>query len=638
MESAQELFQKGVDLQQRGLFDHAIEEYEKALKLDPDNSDILVNLGAACLQKGLSERAVKLLTAALAKNPGNSLVLYNLGKAYLYREQYEDALSVFQKALSVLPDDNDIKKLIYKTLRLMGRYRESVEIMLALLDTAASDAAALLELAGDLKMLERYDEALEIFRRASTVACDSVAPLRGIYECQLRLGNREKAMTALKRAIMIEPFNQSLLVDLADLYLADGRIQDAVDVVNRGMETVPEPTQLREKYDEMARRLPVLKKKAGAANMSSRQSPFETEVFNVLDGLYDGRIRLDVAVKELDSLRAREPSDLLIADELANLLFQARQFDRAAEIYSELYMGRPREAAHRVNLAKSLAMKGDVEAARVVLKDSLRDLGHVAELDLALVELDLFEKEFARAAGRLDIILKEYPGETHALFLYAYTALRLDELELAEKTFNQLFDNGVIDEELVVWYSRLSIIQGCPERALKIWENFSDGMESLVEIIAKVELTLATGDGKGIMKILHKIGDYHPRFIEDHLLFGKAFFFAGDFAAAQREFDLVLRLEARNAEALAMSAMNSLIRNKSAKFWNYWQRAIDCDSIYAVLPALILKNSFNFSQKERLKIETRKLVEIATLSDADRSRLKRLLQSLQAGNNEKEKS
>lgn len=628
MEASLELFQKGVDLQQRGLFDHAIEEYEKALKLEPDNIDVLVNLGAACLQKGMSDRAVKILTSVLARDPVNSLVLYNLGKAYLYREEYETALITFQRALEILPGDNDIKKLISKCLRLMGRYRDSVEIMLGLIEVISTDALALLELAGDLKMLERFDEALDVFRRASSVACDSIEPLKGIYDCQLRLGNREKAMTALKRAIMIEPFNQQLLVNLADLFLNDGRIQEAVDVISRGMETVKEPRLLQEKYNEMARRLPVLKKKAVASLLAVRQSPFETEVYDILDGLYDGRIRLDIAVKELETLRGREPSDALIADELANLLFQARQFDRAAEIYSELYLGRPREPSHRVSLAKSLAMKGDVEAARTILKDSVRDLGHVAELDLAMTELDLFEKEFSRAAGRLEIILKEHPGEMHALFLYAYTALRLDELELAEKTFQQLFEKNAADEELAVWYARLSILQGNPERALKVWEGFSDGMESLVEIISKVELTLSSGDSKGIMKHLHKIGDYHPRFIEDHLLFGKAFFFAGDFSAAQREFDLVLRLEARNAEALAMSAMTFLIRNKSAKFWNYWQRAIECDSIYAVLPALILRNSLNFSQKERLKIETRKLVEIASISDADRSRLRRLLQCL----------
>lgn len=628
METAREFFDKGVDLQQRGLFDHAIEEYEKALKIEPENIDIMVNLGAACLQKGLSDRAIKMLSRALEKNPENSLALYNIGKAFVYREEYDTALNAFNRAAAILPDDKDIKKSVALCLRSLGHHGRAADMMLELLDSIASDAAALIELGDNLRMLERYDEALEIFRKATGVACDSILPLLGIYHCQLSLGNREKATTALRRAIMIEPANQDLLVKLADIYLTDGKIADAVEIINKGLETIPEPKLLQEKYNEMARRLPILRKKAGAAKLVSRTSPHEVEVYDVLDNLYDGKIRLEVAVKELESLRQRDPADVLIADELANLLFQAHQFDRAAEIYSELYMSRPTETRHRVDLAKSLAMKGDTEAARTILKDALRDLGHVAELDLALTELDLFDKDFEKAAGRLDMILKEYPGDLHSLFLYGYTAMRLDELEVAEKTFSELFEKTKPDEETAVWYSRLAILLNKPQKALAIWENFTDGIESLVEIIARVELTLAAGDSKGIMKILQRIGDYHPRFIEDHMMFGKAFFFAGDFSSAQREFDLVLRMEARNAEALAMSAMNSLIRNKSSKFWYYWQNAVDCDSLYAVIPAMVLKNSLNFSQKERLKIETRKMIEISSIKKIDKARLSRLLQSL----------
>jgi hypothetical protein len=153
-------------------------------------------------------------------------------------------------------------------------------------------------------------------------------------------------------------------------------------------------------------------------------------------------------------------------------------------------------------------------------------------------------------------------------------------------------------------------------------------MESLVEIISRVELTLASGDSRGIMKYLQKIGDYHPRFIEDHMLFGKAFFFAGDFVSAQREFDLVIRFEPSNAEALSMSAMNSLIRNKLAKFWNYWQLAVSSDSLYAVLPVLILKDSFNFTQKERLKGHTQKILELSKMTKVDHDRLVHLMEVL----------
>ncbi len=237
-ETALEFFQKGVDLQQRGLFDHAIEEYERALKLEPENIDIMVNLGAACLQKGLSDRSIKLLAKVLEKDPNNSLALYNIGKAFVYREEYETALNAFNKAAALLPEDKDIKKAIAGCLRCLGQNGRAADIMLELIDMISSDVKALLELGENLRQLERFDEALDIFRRASLVACDSIAPLTGIYNCQMSLGNREKAMTALKRAIMIEPANQELLVKLADMHLNEGRIQEAVDTVCKGLETI----------------------------------------------------------------------------------------------------------------------------------------------------------------------------------------------------------------------------------------------------------------------------------------------------------------------------------------------------------------------------------------------------------------
>jgi tetratricopeptide (TPR) repeat protein len=627
-QEAFEHFQKGIGFQERGFFDVAVQEYEKALKLEPGNIDILLNCGAACLQRGWVEKAIELLVRVLEQDTDNTLALYNLGKAFLYSEDHEAALEVFRRLVKLSPEDKDVKKLIAISLRQIGKFREAVEINLGLLDYLEDSLEALLELAGDLKMLNRFEEAITVYRRASEKAVDSVDPFIGMYSCFMKIGNTEKAVAALKRAILIEPCNQALVIMLVDVNLNDGKIQEAANIITKAMETIPDAELLWEKYNEMVRRLPVLKKKNVVANYVNTYSKYETEVYDILDALYDGRVKLDLALREFEALRSREPNDLLIADELANIYFQARQYDKAAEIYSDLLINYPEKPKHRIDLAKSLTMKGDLEASRTILKDSIRDLGHIPEFELAIVELDLYDKDFEKAAARLEMVLKEYPDEAHALFLYAYTAIRLNEFEIAEKAFGKLFAGGHYDEELAVWYSRLCIIRGNYDIAFKIWNSFSDGMESLVEIISRVELTLAAGDSRGILKYLQKIGEYHPRFIEDHMLFGKAFFFAGDFVAAQREFDMVLKYEPKNAEALAMSAMSSLIRNKLSKFWSYWQQATTCDSLYAMLPVLILKNSFNFTQRERLRQHTQKTIEIMNLNKIERDRLMYLIDIL----------
>ena len=628
METVQEKFQKGIDLQERGLYDHAIKEYELALNIEPNNVDILINAGAAYLQKGLGDKAIKLLRQALANEPNNSLALYNIGKAYIYIGDYSMALASFERAEVIIPEDVSVKKSLAFCHKFLGNLNEAAEILFSIVDALTDDIDALLTLGNIFLEIQDYKKALDVFRRASTVNCSSILPLLGIFEAQLANGNVDKAMTTLRRTIMMEPHNQELQIKLVDLLLDTGKIQEAVDTLKRGLTSLPKHDLLQEKFNELARRMPILKKKASASEFQKIQSPYETDVYDVLDALYDCKIDIEVAVKELKVYRRKSPNDLFVAEELANLLFQARAFEEAAALYSEIFMSHPQEPQYRVDLAKSLTMNGDSEAARKILTDAIRELSSLPELVMAMAELDLFDKDFEKAAARLEMILKEYPDELHALFLYAYTAFRLNELNTAEKTFRVLIEKSPCDEETALWFSRLSIMLGKPEQALAVWENFDDDIESLTEIIAKAELTLASGDSSGIMKYLKKIGDYHPRFVEDHLLFGKAFFFAGDFSSAQREFDLVLKYEAKNAEALGMSAMNYLIRNKASRFWNFWQQAVENDSLYAVIPAFIVSKSLSFTQRERLKTEIKKMLEISQSNEVDNSRLVRLLRVL----------
>ena len=623
-----ELYNKAVAAYDRGSYEIAIQEYEKALELEPENVDILVNLGAVCLQKRKVDQAINYFSSALTIDPNNSMALYDIGKAYMYKQDYRLAYMAFQQASGLLPEDLEIKQLMVSCLRSLGKYKDAVAIMLDNVEKFSGNVDALMELGGDLKMLARYEEALEIYRKASDAACNSIEPLKGIYDCQIHLGHKDKAQTTLKRAMMIEPSNQEVILRLTDLYLEENKIQEAIELITKGLETIESPIQLREKYNEMVRKLPILKKKTSPSKFVPGQSSHETEVFDILDKLYDGKMPIESALNELGILHKREPQDILIADEYANLLYQTRQFEKSAEVYSELYLARPNFPVHRVDLAKSQAMKGDVEAARTTLTDAIRDLGHQAELDLALVELDLLERDFEKAGARLDMIVKEFPDDVHALFLYAYTAFRMDKVDIAEKTYEKLLEIASGDEEVAMWYSRLAIMIGKPEKALKVWDTFNDGIDSFVEIMCRIELNIAMGDTSQIMKLLCKIGDYKPRFIEDHLMFGKAFFYAEEFPSAQREFDTVLRVEPQNAEALGMTAVTSLMRNKTAQFASVWQRAIYLDSLYAILPMMILKSCMKFIPKEKLRNETKKLMNIASLSAPDYSRLKRLYDSL----------
>lgn len=87
-----------------GNFKDAAEVYEKALKLDPDNPDLLAQLALTYRRLDKAQDAQALLKKALEKNPAHAPSLFYMG--LLYRDNLKDkkkALQSWEKFLKEAP-------------------------------------------------------------------------------------------------------------------------------------------------------------------------------------------------------------------------------------------------------------------------------------------------------------------------------------------------------------------------------------------------------------------------------------------------------------------------------------------------------------------------------------------------------
>ena len=93
----------GVLYDDRGLHDQALEEYKKALAINPSFADALANLGAAYMRSGDSAKAIETFQKALAGNPNMVEARNNLGLAYFHQGMDDEAVAEYQKALQIDP-------------------------------------------------------------------------------------------------------------------------------------------------------------------------------------------------------------------------------------------------------------------------------------------------------------------------------------------------------------------------------------------------------------------------------------------------------------------------------------------------------------------------------------------------------
>ena len=120
--NAQDYFNKGAQLIEKGEIDKSIEYYQQGLKLEPKSAVGNNLLGMAYRSKfnqtGDSEwkkKEIASFEAALEINPDYMNALVNLGATYYYSGEKKKAVPYFKHALEVYPkhpEADQIKKMI----------------------------------------------------------------------------------------------------------------------------------------------------------------------------------------------------------------------------------------------------------------------------------------------------------------------------------------------------------------------------------------------------------------------------------------------------------------------------------------------------------------------------------------------
>jgi tetratricopeptide (TPR) repeat protein len=96
---------RGVAFERGGRFDKAIEDYERAIALNPSYYPAYNNMGALLGKMSLFARAIEYFNKAIALSPDYTDAYYNRGVTYVLIDQFGKALEDFNKAIVLNPGD-----------------------------------------------------------------------------------------------------------------------------------------------------------------------------------------------------------------------------------------------------------------------------------------------------------------------------------------------------------------------------------------------------------------------------------------------------------------------------------------------------------------------------------------------------
>ncbi len=225
-------------------WDNAATAYTGALALDSENADVLREAGRALLVAGRVDEAAQRFEELSALEPEDPIAHLRLGQIERQRMNFDAARDHLEAAVTLVPDSPEIQFDLALLERDEGNFERSLDQLRQLLeDTEQPNSrytdgergnrrifmtnVALLE-----TRLEAYDDAVATFDQIKDLTSNRDGTIESyIVDTYQTAGQLDRALQVCNESLDTFPANQQLRLQRADLIARQGRVDDAVELL-----------------------------------------------------------------------------------------------------------------------------------------------------------------------------------------------------------------------------------------------------------------------------------------------------------------------------------------------------------------------------------------------------------------------
>lgn len=230
-------------LQDAGRLAEAVQAYEKALELAPEDLPALVHIGEIHLLEGRREEGEAALRKALAAAPADAAIHALLGQAALERNDYRAAVDHLDTALRGAPGANRLHYPLSRAWRGLGDETRAAEHLAKVGTVGVRPADPVLDELESLRTGERarlesgkrafnagrFAEAAEQFRAALQARPESVEARINLAAALAGQGDANGAIVELREVVQRAPAHPTARFNLGLLLAANGPSPEAIE-------------------------------------------------------------------------------------------------------------------------------------------------------------------------------------------------------------------------------------------------------------------------------------------------------------------------------------------------------------------------------------------------------------------------
>jgi len=225
-----------------GQVEEAQAEFRKALALDPNNADALLNLGGIARLRGNTAEAERYVEQALRVNPNSTAALAELAELKRERGEHDESVRLYREALSLDDSTPALYLGLGDSLQRGGQYAEAAAVFQRVLELDPDSFEARYNLGVTAGQQQRFDEAARHYEAALALAPDhphAVSALNNLANLHLTRGEQDLAIARFEQAVKASPRHFESRFNLAVQYLQTDRIDVGIAMLEEAAALQP---------------------------------------------------------------------------------------------------------------------------------------------------------------------------------------------------------------------------------------------------------------------------------------------------------------------------------------------------------------------------------------------------------------
>jgi tetratricopeptide (TPR) repeat protein len=516
-------FSKGRLLDDQGHASQAIDEYKKALEVDPNNSQIYSEMAGSFLKNNrvreavdtanqaikidpnnieahrlLSGIYVQLIGRATPQQPPNTETINSaihefeeivridpseeqaflmLGRLYQIKGDRNRAMTIYQTFLGLEPGSEEGVTALAKLQMDAGNNAEAIGLLEDFIKQQPDSAQVYQTLGEAYSDAEEFNKAADAFKRASELDPDDIELKKSQAQALFAADRIDEAAKLYEALAVADPDDGVTLLRLGQIYRRQMNYPQARQNLQKAAQSFPDSLEIQFNMvlldrdegflEDSLKRLEDIVKKTERPNGSYSDAEKQNRrVFLMNQGLisssignYTESIR---AFTELKSLTDRSASvDALIVDTYRT----ARNIDKALQYCEQALVETPGSRQLQMLRADIIAEKGRVDEGIKVLEKLTRNTDEDFDVFSAMTNIYQRARKFDDAQSVLNIASRRFPGNERIFFLQGALYEKQKKFGEAEQQFRKALE---IDKDNAAVQNYLGFILA--DRGLKLDE------------------------------------------------------------------------------------------------------------------------------------------------------------------------